>query len=666
MSASVAMASREEEDRSAMKMRLCRFHRLGRCLFGSSCRFAHGFAELRSPLGCYKTKLCEAFARGQCLNAECNFAHSEAELRKRRTTRHSQASSSSQPLDGIVTPESPAGCGFGGLGLFTDVVYSSNSETGHGQASEIEAIPQRTPQLTSHMAYAPEQAQSRDVGALAEALPLLGASQGSTPPMPRMLRQPCLAAPMSLAAAPLRESAHSEIVQARDVHGHAAEDNLFTYTMPPDRPVPTHHVVIEDYFMSGDQSGSCFATQLTNSCSSGPTQVPRLNSGGDATDLCEDSWMDGSLDYMLPFQTPCAAPQHPATSSPLAAQQSPIVFPAATEAGLRKCWTVRHSQASSEGRDAVGGLTSPGQWLESQARCGLGGMGLFTDTVYRLNSETEHGQTKELDATPQLAPHLTRCTAFAPEVSQSRNVVGLAEVMTSSGTSQKSAAMLGDSIRSQITQAKSADGCAAEDNFVAHAGALQKPTPGHASNRGQQGSCLATQQMEAGCMPSSCIETLASLQRQTSYASTCGQVWTSPPSSAPRQVAVPSIDNEIAEFFEDVLIQNSAQDSTSNPQHLFAAPQQGTICNPPMNMAWAQQVPVAFPAPEEATACIHTGACCSALPLELQGMGSLECMPRPQMSGMWREQTGVSGEAVQVSTASRTGAVIAMSSSRLS
>jgi len=510
------------------------------------------------------------------------------------------------------------------------------------------------------------QAQSRDVGALAEALPLLGASQGSTPPMPRMLRQPCLAAPMSLAAAPLRESAHSQIVQARDVHGHAAEDNLFTYTMPPDRPVPTHHVVIEDYFMSGDQSGSCFATQLTNSCSSGPTQVPRLNSGGDATDLCEDSLMDGSLDYMLPFQTPCAAPQHPATSSPLAAQQSPIVFPAATEAGLRKCWTVRHSQASSEGRDAVGGLTSPGQWLESQARCGLGGMGLFTDTVYRLNSETEHGQTKELDATPQLAPHLTRCTAFAPEVSQSRNVVGLAEVMTSSGTSQKSAAMLGDSIRSQITQAKSADGCAAEDNFVAHAGALQKPTPGHASNRGQQGSCLATQQMEAGCMPSSCIETLASLQRQTSYASTCGQVWTSPPSSAPRQVAVPSIDNEIAEFFEDVLIQNSAQDSTSNPQHLFAAPQQGTICNPPMNMAWAQQVPVAFPAPEEATACIHTGACCSALPLELQGMGSLECMPRPQMSGMWREQTGVSGEAVQVSTASRTGAVIAMSSSRLS
>ena len=46
-----------------------------------ACRFAHSVEELRAPPDLTKTAMCRAFARGECQEKDCKFAHGERELR---------------------------------------------------------------------------------------------------------------------------------------------------------------------------------------------------------------------------------------------------------------------------------------------------------------------------------------------------------------------------------------------------------------------------------------------------------------------------------------------------------------------------------------------------------------------------------------------------------
>jgi len=64
------------------KTKMCKFHVLGMCSKGGSCRFAHGRADLRPLPDLYRTKLCVALQRdGKCDQDDCGYAHSNAELR---------------------------------------------------------------------------------------------------------------------------------------------------------------------------------------------------------------------------------------------------------------------------------------------------------------------------------------------------------------------------------------------------------------------------------------------------------------------------------------------------------------------------------------------------------------------------------------------------------
>mmetsp|Transcript_52660 Transcript_52660/g.115460 ORF Transcript_52660/g.115460 Transcript_52660/m.115460 type:complete len:311 (+) Transcript_52660:43-975(+) len=65
------------------KTRWCHFHLRGHCkLQADTCSFAHSAEELRSAPNLQKTKLCEAFQRGECMDGDrCKYAHRPAELR---------------------------------------------------------------------------------------------------------------------------------------------------------------------------------------------------------------------------------------------------------------------------------------------------------------------------------------------------------------------------------------------------------------------------------------------------------------------------------------------------------------------------------------------------------------------------------------------------------
>eukprot|EP00439_Symbiodinium_sp_Y106_P077079 s515_g16.t1 len=63
------------------KTKMCKFHILGACTKGSSCRFAHSQSELQCLPDLACTKLCKTLiATGGCDNPDCRYAHSQEEL----------------------------------------------------------------------------------------------------------------------------------------------------------------------------------------------------------------------------------------------------------------------------------------------------------------------------------------------------------------------------------------------------------------------------------------------------------------------------------------------------------------------------------------------------------------------------------------------------------
>ncbi|CDI81591.1 hypothetical protein, conserved [Eimeria acervulina] len=60
---------------------MCPWIAEGCCRHGDLCNYAHTPEQLRPWLPLYKTKLCDAFKRGECTNDDCNFAHGAEELR---------------------------------------------------------------------------------------------------------------------------------------------------------------------------------------------------------------------------------------------------------------------------------------------------------------------------------------------------------------------------------------------------------------------------------------------------------------------------------------------------------------------------------------------------------------------------------------------------------
>jgi len=63
------------------KTKLCEFHLDGKCKYGSECAFAHQESELKTLPDLRKTRLCRAFSKGKCVDANCKFAHGQEELR---------------------------------------------------------------------------------------------------------------------------------------------------------------------------------------------------------------------------------------------------------------------------------------------------------------------------------------------------------------------------------------------------------------------------------------------------------------------------------------------------------------------------------------------------------------------------------------------------------
>lgn len=63
------------------KTKLCVYAVQGRCTLGSKCSFAHAAVEVQDAPNLFKTQLCDAFAKGECRNENCPFAHGEEELR---------------------------------------------------------------------------------------------------------------------------------------------------------------------------------------------------------------------------------------------------------------------------------------------------------------------------------------------------------------------------------------------------------------------------------------------------------------------------------------------------------------------------------------------------------------------------------------------------------
>lgn len=68
------------------KTTMCKFFMHGTCTKGSDCMFAHSKDELRDTPDLSKTRLCKAFEEGRCTNVNCNYAHSQEELREFRLT----------------------------------------------------------------------------------------------------------------------------------------------------------------------------------------------------------------------------------------------------------------------------------------------------------------------------------------------------------------------------------------------------------------------------------------------------------------------------------------------------------------------------------------------------------------------------------------------------
>ena len=82
------------------KTRRCQFYLEGRCKYDVECTYAHSTEELReAPKDLKKTKMCDLFVNGLCLDNKCNFAHDPSELRSRRESRPSVRRHSSVSSD---------------------------------------------------------------------------------------------------------------------------------------------------------------------------------------------------------------------------------------------------------------------------------------------------------------------------------------------------------------------------------------------------------------------------------------------------------------------------------------------------------------------------------------------------------------------------------------
>jgi len=77
----------ESEDKSERiavfeKTKMCKFHILGVCMKGDTCRFAHVKDQLQALPDLQRTKLCKTLINtGQCDNPQCKYAHNKEELR---------------------------------------------------------------------------------------------------------------------------------------------------------------------------------------------------------------------------------------------------------------------------------------------------------------------------------------------------------------------------------------------------------------------------------------------------------------------------------------------------------------------------------------------------------------------------------------------------------
>ena len=74
-----------KDTRDALKFtRMCKYWKVNRCNLGADCNFAHSEVELRDQPDLVSTRLCFQFARkGHCKNGEeCTFAHGKSELRR--------------------------------------------------------------------------------------------------------------------------------------------------------------------------------------------------------------------------------------------------------------------------------------------------------------------------------------------------------------------------------------------------------------------------------------------------------------------------------------------------------------------------------------------------------------------------------------------------------
>jgi len=75
-------ADRTERIAVFERTKMCKFHILGVCTKGQSCRFAHDRMELQSLPDLQRTKLCKTLiSTGECTNPACRYAHNKEELR---------------------------------------------------------------------------------------------------------------------------------------------------------------------------------------------------------------------------------------------------------------------------------------------------------------------------------------------------------------------------------------------------------------------------------------------------------------------------------------------------------------------------------------------------------------------------------------------------------
>ena len=89
--------SHQIEASQLQKTKLCLFHQQGRCIYGDECSYSHSLIEMRkAPEELRRTKMCEMFLAGRCFDLDCNWAHSEDQIRSRKDARR-KARSASKP-----------------------------------------------------------------------------------------------------------------------------------------------------------------------------------------------------------------------------------------------------------------------------------------------------------------------------------------------------------------------------------------------------------------------------------------------------------------------------------------------------------------------------------------------------------------------------------------